>query len=141
MDVIACFDSVAVIKEWTLTEAKFKNAYDIYTRKSVFEYYYLWYLEDILRIVKGFPEVNFRHLVLPDEKLVSSYIPIFDDIEVNFDLLAQGEEDARNMLTAYLKSGGHHHYFDETDIEFHHDHDHDLHDDQTDHPEVKSTEN
>lgn len=97
----------------------------------MFEYYYLWYLEDILRIVKGFPNVNFRHLIMPEENLISSEIPIFDSIEVNFELIAQGEKDARNMLTAYLNNGGHHYYFDETDIEFHHD--------NNNHPEVEST--
>ena len=40
-----------------MTEAKYKNAYDIYNRKATLEYYYYWYLEDILRIVKGFPAV------------------------------------------------------------------------------------
>ena len=57
---------VAEIENWTITEAKYKNAYDIYSRKETLEYYYYWYLEDILRIVKGFPAVNFRHLILPD---------------------------------------------------------------------------
>ena len=74
--------------EWSLTEAKYKNAYDIYSRKKLLEYYYYWYLEDILRIVKGFPNVNFRHLVLPDQDLGGGYIPIFDGIDVSKDLLA-----------------------------------------------------
>jgi predicted acylesterase/phospholipase RssA len=88
VDVIACFSDVATIKEWTLTESKYKNAYDIFNRKNMFEYYYLWYLEDILRIVKGFPNVNFRHLIMPEEELTSTDIPIFDSIEVNFKLIA-----------------------------------------------------
>ena len=57
VDLIACFDQVAEIKKWSLLEAKYKNAYDIYKRKELYEDYYYWYLEDILRIVKGFPNV------------------------------------------------------------------------------------
>ena len=99
----------------------------MYKRKELFESYYLWYLEDILRIIKGFPNVNFRHLILPDEDFGTSEIPIFDDIEVNYELLAQGEEDARNTLNAYLNSHKHHQFFDEIDTEFRHDHnDHEV---------------
>lgn len=108
-----------------MTEAKYKNAYDIYSRKQKLEYYYYWYLEDILRIVQGFPDVTFRHLILPDEDLGGGYIPIFDGLEVNLDLIAKGESDARDLLTAYAANpngtAGHHYFFDETDQEFYHD--------------------
>jgi hypothetical protein len=87
-----------------LTEAKYKNAYDIYNRKEQLEYYYYWYLEDILRIVKGFPDVDFRHLVLPEESLGGGYVPIFDGMDVNLDLIEKGEKDARNMLNAYFNN-------------------------------------
>ena len=127
VDLIACFAKVAEIDEWTLTQAKYKNAYDIYSRKELFEFYYYWYLEDILRIVKGFPKVNFRHLIMPTENLGGSTIPVFDGIEENLRLLEFGERDATEMIKAYLSNNKHHHYFDETDREFHHDHhDHDV---------------
>ena len=73
------------------------------------EYFYYWYLEDILRIVKGFPEVNFRHLILPDDNLGGGYVPIFDGLDVNVDLIEKGEQDALNLLTAYKDQGGQHH--------------------------------
>jgi hypothetical protein len=81
----------------------------------MFEFFYLWYLEDILRIVKGFPNVNFRHLIMPEEALKSSEIPIFDEIDVNFELIAQGEKDAKNVLNSFFAGEGHHYYFDELD--------------------------
>lgn len=115
VDVIACFDVVATIDEWSLTQAKYKNAYDLYSRKVNFEFYYYWYLEDILRIVQGFPNVNFRHLILPEEDLGGGYIPIFDDLDVNLELIEKGERDARNLLNSYFEDSVHHYYFDETD--------------------------
>ena len=113
MDLIACFAKVAEIDEWSLTQAKYKNAYNIYSRKELFEFYYYWYLEDILRIVKGFPKVNFRHLIMPTEALGGSTIPVFDGIEENLRLLEFGERDATEMIKAYLSNNKHHHYFDE----------------------------
>ena len=87
-----------------MTEAKYKNSYDIFERKKWLEYYYYWYLEDILRIVQGFPDVNFRHLVVPEEDLGGGYVPIFDGLDVNIDLINKGERDARNIINAYLNT-------------------------------------
>jgi len=91
----------------------------------MFGYYYLWYLEDILRIVKGFPNVNFRHLVMPDADLGGGYIPIFDDIAQNIYLLEQGEEDATIYLNDYLQYNTTHPYLDEDGLH---------------HPEVSSSD-
>jgi hypothetical protein len=118
VDVIVCFDQLAEIEEWSLRDAKYKNAYDFYARQVEFGYYYLWYLEDILRIVKGFPNVNFRHLMMPTDDLGGGYVPIFDGLDQNIYLLEQGEKDARlnladylnyNTTNPYLEEDGEHH--------------------------------
>jgi len=34
-------------------------------------------MRDITREVRGFPDVDFRYLIMPTEKLPSEFVPIF----------------------------------------------------------------
>lgn len=55
-------------------------------------------MRDITREVRGFPEVDFRYLVMPTAKLPSEFVPIFaKDEDIQFQL-ALGESDAKNVV-------------------------------------------
>jgi predicted acylesterase/phospholipase RssA len=77
VDIVLCFDQPVKIPEWTPEEAKWKNAYQFYERKSAFRDYYFWYYEDVIRVIRGYPHIKFRYLVTPSQTLPSEYFPIF----------------------------------------------------------------
>ena len=64
VDVILCFDKVIQWDEWTMEDSKYKNAWDLYWRKKYFSEFYYYY-EDVTRVVRGYPKVQFRHLITP----------------------------------------------------------------------------
>lgn len=101
VDVIMCFDKVIKWDDWSLTDAKFKNAYDLYSRKEFFREFYYYY-EDITRVVRGYPKVHFRHLITPKQDMGGGYIPLFDGLEVTREFLAQGYDDAKKHLEYYF---------------------------------------
>ena len=81
VDVIMCFDKVVDIESWSIDQSKYKNAYELYKRQNDFRDFYYYY-EDITRVVRGYPHVNFRHLISPRKDLGGGYIPIFDGVDV-----------------------------------------------------------
>jgi len=64
VDVIMCFDKVVEIEPWTMEIKKFKNAFEYYLRKEHLRDFYYYY-EDVTRVVQGYPDVVFRHLLTP----------------------------------------------------------------------------
>ena len=91
------------MKNWTMQEIKYKNAYELYMRKENFRDFYYYY-EDITRVVRGYPNVHFRHLIAPLDKLESeSYIPIFDGVETVRKLLEMGYRDTEENLSYYFE--------------------------------------
>lgn len=76
VDVILCFDKVVRLDHWTMEEANYKNAYDLYKRREDLRDFYYYY-EDITRVVRGYPKVHFRHLIAPSEDLGGGMVPIF----------------------------------------------------------------
>ena len=80
VDVIMCFDKVVQIEPWTKQEFKYKSAYELFNRKLEYTDFYYYY-EDITRVVRGFPHVQFRHLITPRAPLGGGFIPIFDGID------------------------------------------------------------
>ena len=64
IDAILCFDKVIKVPEWHLREIKYKNAWDMFARHTQLKEFY-YYFEDIIRVVRGYPKVNFRHLISP----------------------------------------------------------------------------
>ena len=81
VDLLMCSDSYEKIEEWEMLDAKYKNAFDLYHRKDQFLDFYS-YFEDISREIRGYPEVNFRHLFIPQKPLKQDgIIPIFDGVE------------------------------------------------------------
>lgn len=77
VDIVLCFDQPVKIPEWTLEEGKMQNSYQFYMRKSDYKDYYFWYYEDIIRVMRGYPHVNFRYVVTPSQILPSEYFPIY----------------------------------------------------------------
>ena len=86
VDVILCFDKVVHWDEWTMQESKWKNAYDLYNRKNYFSDFY-YYFEDITRVVRGYPNVHFRHMISPRQDIGGGAVPLF-----------QGTDETRDFL-------------------------------------------
>lgn len=77
VDVIMCFSLVVDYKDWTLADSLFKDARNFYERRSEISDFYSSY-EDLLRITRGYPKVNFRYAVAPSEESPSkSFVPIY----------------------------------------------------------------
>ena len=64
-------------------------------RLSEYDDYYYWYYEAITRVIRGYPDVHFRHMISPSTPLGGGYVPIFDGVDVNLKLMDQGEKEAR----------------------------------------------
>jgi hypothetical protein len=92
VDMILCFDKVVEVEHWDLKSAKYESAYGYYKRRDALTNFYYYY-EEVIRVIRGFPKVQFRHLITPKAPLGDSYVPIFDGAEeVNF-LIERGLED------------------------------------------------
>lgn len=88
-----------------MKEVKYKNALDIYIRNNqVRDFYY--YFEDLIRVVRGYPKVNFRHLISPLQDLSDAYIPIFDGIEETRRMYDRGLIDAEIHMEYYANKTG-----------------------------------
>jgi hypothetical protein len=94
LDAIMCFGNVVKIEQWTTAELKFKNAYDLYRRNSELREFYSDF-EDIIRVVRGYPDVELRHLITPTRSLAGGFVPIFDGSEEILELLRKGELDGK----------------------------------------------
>ena len=52
--------------------------------------FFYYYFEDITRVIRGYPNVHFRHMVTPSVALCGGYIPIFDGADINVAMIKQG---------------------------------------------------
>lgn len=86
------------IPEWSLEEAKWKNAYQFYERKSDFRDYYFWYYEDVIRVMRGYPHITFRYLVSPSQTLPSEYFPIYSNSDIIEFQINLGEKDTEQAI-------------------------------------------
>ena len=84
-----------------MKESKYRSAWDIVNRQNVFRDYY-YYFEDISRVVKGYPNIHFRHLITPSESLGGGFMPIFDDIDYNIRLMDIGYQTGLRNIGIYL---------------------------------------
>ena len=96
-----CFDKVVEIPQWTKRDTLYKNAWELFQRKEEYRDFYYYY-EDITRVVRGYPNVHFRHLLTPQVPLNGGFIPIYDDVDQIEFLLNAGETDTRKNLETYL---------------------------------------
>lgn len=105
VDAILCFDDIIEIEPWTLRESKFKSAYAIHNRRMEISNLYFYY-EEIIRVVRQFPNVNFRHLVTPQTALITGInkqVPIWDGLDKVEFLITQGKKDGTNYFEYYNK--------------------------------------
>ena len=101
VDIILCMGKAIKIEEWSMRDAKYKNAWDMKSRRDEYTDFYYYY-EDITRVVRGYPNVHFRHLMSPRSDIGGGFIPIFDGVDVNLKLLEMGEKDTRKNLEFYF---------------------------------------
>ena len=62
VDAILCFDDRYEITAWPESLFRYKTAHQIYERRTEMDDFYYYY-EDVVRVVPGFEDVNFRHLI------------------------------------------------------------------------------
>jgi predicted acylesterase/phospholipase RssA len=98
VDIIMCQQFRLDLEEWSPKEAKFFNAWQIYSRKEEFKNHNYYY-EDVTRTVRSFPDVQFRHLISARHDMEGSYVPIFDDVSVIMANFERGYADAYFILT------------------------------------------
>lgn len=100
VDIVLCSNYKMEIKQLEKKEAEYLNAYDIYNRRNEFQNYYSVY-EDVLRVMRGYPNVQFRHLIAPSENMNSSFL--FDDIGKTHDMMNLGYRDAEAVITRWYE--------------------------------------
>ena len=76
VDIILCFPAPVYLEKWTTSDARQKSAYEFSQRKEEMKIYNEAY-EDVVRTVRGYPNVNFRYLITPSEVLPTQWFPIF----------------------------------------------------------------
>ena len=64
------------------------------------DYYY--YYEDLLRVIAGYPNIEFRFIVTPTQDLPSRFFPIYATVEEIKLQLGVGEADAAALINKYL---------------------------------------
>lgn len=103
VDVITCYQDLHDIKLWTYEDLKWMNAYSLYERrKEIYNYYY--YKEDLVRMTRGFHEIDFRFIVVPSEPLAAGgMVPINatkEDIQAE---IALGYTDGKAIAKKWLE--------------------------------------
>ena len=98
VDILMCFNNVVELKQYTMAESKYLNAYELYQRTAELRGFYGSY-EDVTRVVRGFPRVTFRHLVAPSEDLEADFFT--DGPEKVQEMMDKGYRDAGKTLEAY----------------------------------------
>ena len=62
---------------WSTDNMSKLDAYTMYKRTLEIENYYFYY-EDVLRVRRGYPDINFRHVVAPSRPMWNAgFVPIF----------------------------------------------------------------
>eukprot|EP00356_Strombidium_inclinatum_P009246 CAMPEP_0170496126 /NCGR_PEP_ID=MMETSP0208-20121228/20265_1 /TAXON_ID=197538 /ORGANISM="Strombidium inclinatum, Strain S3" /LENGTH=118 /DNA_ID=CAMNT_0010772579 /DNA_START=442 /DNA_END=795 /DNA_ORIENTATION=- len=95
VDIILC--EYNPLDQWEMSEAPFKNAWDIFRRKQQLESYY-YTQEDVDRVARGFPDVKIRYVFEPSAPLTEDFMPIFDSREKLRTYFKQGVADATTTL-------------------------------------------
>lgn len=75
-------------------------------RRNFLKFFNRWFYNDVARVVRDYPKVNFRYIVSPSEELPSSLVPIFatkEELKFQVDL---GETDTIEAMKKYKESKG-----------------------------------
>ena len=76
IDMILIFSQPEQMEKWTYAESMNKNSFDFSQRKEYLKDFYYNYYDDVVRVMKGFPHINFRYIVTPTIVINSDYMPI-----------------------------------------------------------------
>jgi hypothetical protein len=102
VDIVICPDETMIPPLWDMMDLTFKTATDISDRAELIAYKYKWYIEDLSRVFRGYPNVFFRHFIHPLKPLKAGWIPLFDGEEVVIDFFHRGYNDAKVLINNYL---------------------------------------
>ena len=89
-----------------MADAEWKNAFNYWRRRKEITDYYAYY-EDVLRLTRGYPHVNFRHVVAPSVQVPESgFIPIFATKEMLAEEIKIGYADGERVIKEVRAHGG-----------------------------------
>ena len=105
VDAILCFDGYRNIEAWTLSDTIWKNALDYWYRRIAITRYYEYY-EDMVRVTRGYPHINFRYTVAPTTDVPSAgMIPIHATKDMITEEIEIGHRDGLKAINDAIKSG------------------------------------
>ena len=77
IDVVLCYSKPIVLHDWDTDKTRWKTALDYYNRRKEIQNYHR-HQSDVLRMMRGFPDVHFRLMIEPESELTSKgAVPIF----------------------------------------------------------------
>lgn len=68
VDVLLCYEEQYDFGDWNTDDVRWKTAIDMYKRRKAISHYY-YYEEDILRMTRGYHDVQFRMVITPSTPL------------------------------------------------------------------------
>ncbi len=74
IDMLLCYEDVYDMPEINRSKAGWMNALDFYNRRKAISLKQ-FYLDDVLRVLKGFSKVTLRHIVKPSVALEAPLVP------------------------------------------------------------------
>ena len=95
------------LPNWDLDNVEWKNAYNFWNRRIDITDYYAYY-EDVVRMTRGYPNVNFRHIVAPSVQVPESgFIPINATKEMLAEEIKIGYADGERVIKEVKANKGH----------------------------------
>ena len=101
IDILMCYTGVYDVESWDLEGTRWYNALDFYRRRKSITHYY-FYKEDMLRMFRGYKDIDFRLTIMPRTPLTAGAIPLSataDDVAREY---VQGYEDGLAATDEYL---------------------------------------
>ena len=96
-----CYTGVYDVETWDFESTRWYNALDFYRRRKAISHYY-FYKEDMLRMLRGYGDIDFRLTVMPEKALTGGVIPLSATAEDVAREVAQGYEDGQKATKEYL---------------------------------------
>jgi len=79
--MILCFSKKVRLTKWNKEDTMWQDALSFNKRKQEIADFYT-FMEDVLRITRGYPGVKFRHIIAPTENPPDhGFVPIFATVE------------------------------------------------------------
>ena len=75
IDILMCYTGVYDVESWDLEGTRWMNAFDFYQRRKSITHYY-FYKEDMVRMFRGYKDIDFRLTVMPESPLTGGVIPL-----------------------------------------------------------------